>query len=89
MHVDDRLMKDVACGADLPCTFELKCLQRYAMSEDELREHEAREEAFDRADRAARHSRRASRATSRAASRAPSRARAASVHTVSSDTSSS
>jgi hypothetical protein len=84
---DDRLLKDVACGADLPCTFELKCLQRYAMSEDEVKEHDAREEAFDRA---ARHSRRHSRATSRAAtSRAPSRARTASVHSVSSDTSSS
>ncbi|KAI0810874.1 hypothetical protein BC629DRAFT_1436858 [Irpex lacteus] len=83
--VDARLLKEIAGGADLPCTFELKCLPRYPSTEEEVREHEAREEeAFER-----RHSRRPSRATSRAPSRAPSaRSRAASVHTVSSDTSS-
>ncbi|KAI0085971.1 hypothetical protein BDY19DRAFT_895639 [Irpex rosettiformis] len=87
---DERLLEDVIGGAEMPCTFELKCLPRYALSEDELREHDAREEAaFGRG-----HSRRTSRATSRAPSRAPSRTpssrtRAASVHTVSSDTSDS
>lgn len=71
---DDRLIKDVACGAALPCTFELKCVQRYPMTEAEIREHEARE-ALAREDeerrqrRAARSSRNTSRATSRASSR--------------------
>lgn len=73
VQADERLIQDLACGADLPCTFELKCLQRYPMTEAEIREHEAREnlarQEEDRARRAAR-----SRGTSRTTSRAPSRA---------------
>ncbi|KAI0344994.1 hypothetical protein BDW22DRAFT_983922 [Trametopsis cervina] len=90
-HVEERVVKEIASGANLPCTFELKCLQRYAMTEEEVREHEARDaEAERERERELRHSRRGSRATSRAPSRPPSRvARTASVHTVSSDTSSS
>lgn len=76
---DERLIKEVSCGADLPCTFEMMCVTRYPMSEDELRDHDARE--------AAGRSRRTSRATSPAPSRAAS-SRAASVHSVSSDSSS-
>lgn len=68
VEADAQLLDDLACGAALPATFELKCLQRYPMTEAEIREHEARESASR-----ARSSRGTSRATSRAGSRAPSR----------------
>lgn len=84
--VEERLIKDVFCGADLPCTFELKCVQRYPLTEEEMTEHEAREAEAYAAE--GRHSRRNSRATSRAPSRTGS-SRQASVHSVSSESSES
>ena len=69
---DERTVQDVSGGVTLPCTFELKCLQRYPMTEEELREQEARErEAHQREER---RTHRRSRATSRAGTRPPSRA---------------
>ena len=87
VDADHALLDDLACGANMPCTFELKCLQRYPMTEAEIREHEARETAARREEeRAARRERsaRTSRTTSRAPSRAPSRARS-SQNTTTSD----
>lgn len=71
-----RLVKDLCGGSEFPCTFELKCVQRYPMTAEEIREHEARErEAEAQQQRSRRrHSRATSRATSRASTRPPSRA---------------
>ena len=63
---DERLVRDM-CGDALPCTFELKCVRRYPMTEQEIREHEQRER--DEEERVRRRSR--SRATSRAGSSRP------------------
>ncbi|KAL0947673.1 hypothetical protein HGRIS_013761 [Hohenbuehelia grisea] len=38
---NDRYVKEV-CGDVLPCTFVLSCIKRYQMTEQEIREHEAR-----------------------------------------------
>lgn len=74
VETDERCLREVSAGVALPCTFELKCLQRYPMTEEELREQEAREqEAQQEERRAQRRSRANSRATSRVPSRAPSR----------------
>ena len=74
---DAQLLSDLACGAELPATFELMCLQRYPMTEAEIREHEARESAASRARSSRGTSRATSRAGSRTASRPPSRPRSA------------
>lgn len=76
---DERCVKDICGGVILPCTFELKCVQRYPMTAEEIREHEAREaeaEAQQHSRSRRRHSRATSRATSasRASTRPPSRA---------------
>lgn len=90
VEADERTLKDLLHGAPLPCTFELKCLQRYPMTAEELREQEARERQTEEEEP---RSRRRSRATSRAGSRVPSRApsrlhsRAPSVQTLSSSSS--
>ncbi|EJF62752.1 hypothetical protein BD309DRAFT_868466 [Dichomitus squalens] len=63
---DERFVRDV-CGDHLPCTFELKCVRRYPMTEAEIREQEAREREEE--ERVRRRSR--SRATSRAGSSRP------------------
>ena len=44
---NDRLVRRL-CGDVLPCTFELKCIHRYAMTAEEIRDHEARERANNR-----------------------------------------
>lgn len=67
---DERTVREISGGITLPCTFELKCLQRYPMTEEELREQEAREQEAERAER---HARRRSRANSRAGTRPSSR----------------
>ncbi|GJE88075.1 hypothetical protein PsYK624_041580 [Phanerochaete sordida] len=73
VDASDELLQELACGAALPAVFELKCLQRYPMTEAEIREHRAREEqAREDEERAARRAR--SRGTSRTTSRVPSRA---------------
>ncbi len=74
---DKRYVKELCGGGDLPCTFELKYVQRYPMTAEEIREHEAREaEAEAHQQRSSRrtHSRATSRATYRASTRPPSRA---------------
>ena len=63
---DDRLVREMWRDA-IPCTFELKCVKRYPMTEAEIREQEARER--DEEERVRRRSR--SRATSRAGSSRP------------------
>lgn len=84
VEADDRCLREVSCGVALPCTFELKCLQRYPMTEEEIREQEARERETQAEEE--RRARRRSRANSRVTSRVPSRvpSRTASVHTASS-----
>lgn len=82
VEASEGLLKDLASGVDLPAVFELKCLQRYPMTEAEIREHQAREEQARQEDeRAARRAR--SRGTSRATSRVPSRAPSRSSRTLS------
>lgn len=67
--VDDPHLVREMCRDVLPCTFELKCVRRYPMSEAEMREAEAREREAEERTRSARRSR--SRATSRAGSSRP------------------
>ncbi|KAF7441239.1 hypothetical protein PC9H_001588 [Pleurotus ostreatus] len=39
---NERLVKEI-CGDVLPCTFSVSCIRRYPMSEQEIKDHEARE----------------------------------------------
>lgn len=80
LAADERVVKDL-CGVFLPATFELKCLQRYPMTEQEAREEEERERhALEEEED--RRSRRRSRAVSRATSRTTSRTSSAHRTTV-------
>lgn len=66
---DDRFVREV-CKDNLPCTFVLKCVRRYPMTEAEIHEQEMRErEEEERV--MARQGRSRSRATSRASSSRP------------------
>ncbi len=75
--VDERLVRKV-CNDLPPCTFELKCVRRYPMTEAEIREQEMRErEEEERVNRRRSRSRATSRAgstRSRPSTRPPSRA---------------
>ncbi|KAJ8508174.1 hypothetical protein ONZ45_g9513 [Pleurotus djamor] len=42
---NDRLVKEI-CGDLLPCTVALTCIRRYPMSEQEIKDHEARERSM-------------------------------------------
>ena len=67
---DERFVREV-CKDNLPCTFELKCVRRYPMTEAEVREEEEREREEEARVRRKSRSRAASRATSRAGSSRP------------------
>ena len=67
---DERLVREM-CRDALPCTFELKCVRRYPMTEAEVREQEEREREEEARARRKSRSRAASRATSRAGSSRP------------------
>ena len=86
VEADQRTLREISGGIALPGTFELICVQRYPMTEEELREQEERERELQRDEQR----RRRSRANSRASSRPPTRphSRQPSVHTLSSDDSS-
>ena len=69
---DERFVREV-CKDNLPCTFELKCVRRYPMTEAEIREQEERDrEEEERVMARQQHQRSRSRATSRAGSSRPS-----------------
>ena len=66
---DERFVREV-CKDNLPCTFELKCVRRYPMTEAEIQEQELRDREEEERVMARQHRSR-SRATSRAGSSRP------------------
>ncbi|PCH38570.1 hypothetical protein WOLCODRAFT_161666 [Wolfiporia cocos MD-104 SS10] len=61
---DDNFVKEI-CGGLMPCVFELRCMYRYPMTEQEIEDQRRREEANEARTRRGRRSRATSRATSR------------------------